>query len=325
MNLKILFIWAILMLGCVRSSNLEIVETKSNYSSYAHYNPRNDRILFFGILTDSTNQIIGSTISIQNFLDKSETVIDRDIGYPAIGWIDSSSVLIYKTFPETAKSFFDTNYKKILYRFNIFSDEYLLLEDIPLDSTKDRITVSENIILYQTGYAYNQSLKLFKYDVNTQKKEEITKLRGMNISEHNYVYNNSSNAVVFVSFSNDKFYLQSLKENERINLDFSSKSISQLCLDYSNERIFYITQDGKDYEYQQLLKSYNYKTGKIKIHYAFDMGIECLQISLFKENELMLSLTGFAYGKTSKQTFEKEDIEVSLDIDPTRHIYILDI
>ncbi len=314
----------VLLQTSIQLNDLEKVETASKYSSYASYNPISNQLLYFGISTDSVNQIVGSQIAVKSMSNGNEVIIDKDVGYPGIGWVDSTSVLIYKTFPETAKSFFDPNYKKALYMYNVNTGESILIEDIPLDSTKSKISVAENAILYKTGYDFDQSVKMYKYDMLSRKREEIVELRGMNVDDHDFILHSSTGVVYYSLFENDRHKLQLLKDGAIRDIYTSNYGISSLCFDSSKSKLFFLSSDGTEYEYQQVLRSYDLETGEIKTHYTFEEGVSCLRVSPYQKNSMLLSLE-LPSGSPSTHTFEGENLEVSLGIDPTRYLYKLPI
>src|SRR5258706_941983 len=100
---RILKVLAVLLIGSLlawaQSSELVLLEADSDFASYGNYNESINTLLYFGVSVDDTGEIVGSSISLRNLDTGKETVLEKNTAFPAVGWINDSTVLIDKIIP----------------------------------------------------------------------------------------------------------------------------------------------------------------------------------------------------------------------------------
>jgi hypothetical protein len=306
-----------LSLACGQKDNLVLLETDSNFSSYAYYNESINSLLYFGVNVDKEGHIIESTISIKELTTGNERVIERQTGYPSIGWINDSSVLVYKIIDDGG-SLLDQNYNRILYRFNVFNRHKSQIYDVPLDRTGSNMVVDDNIIVYKTGYS--TSTRLFKYDLLTRKTLEVELVAGLSIDDGNFVYCAEKDLLAFVVFDDNVQTLKILMNDLLITVAVSKNHFTNLCFDNKNKMLYYVV--GSENGNGQVVKRFDLNNSKTTAHYFAEAGNEILNMSPYKTG-LLLSMY-ISGGSNSKHKLTFDNTESVISIDPRRKIYILE-
>ena len=324
---SILLIISFLLLVSSRAFNpgtIHKIETDSNYSIWGKYNPLNNWLLYNGIIVDSNNQITELNISARDLITGNEVKIEENMINPSIGWSDSLNVLISRTIHHH-DSLLDTDtYKRVLYRYNVFSKSREYLKIPYFDSIyipENDIVVSNNVLIYKIGFAYNKSTRFFRFNLDSSKFNEIEQLRGLDL--YLFDYNSSKDILVYEVVEDSLYKLKCLKTNEIKTFLISNSYIEQFCLDFYDEKLYFISIDGQDHEAQQVLKCYDFEKVEMKTLYSFEKGVECLCVSPYKRNSVILSL-GFETEDLSEHTFEGANVDVSIGLNPNRHLFIMD-
>lgn len=295
------------------SSRIEKFITKETYNSYGKYNSANNKIIYFGISLNSSNELTGTTISYKDMGTMKDSVLRENTFFPPVGWIDKDNVLIFE---RQQKNDGTGKWNDYLCKLNIYTK--ILTVILPADSIKDPdtdISINNGIIVYR--YDGAKQATLWKYNLLTNEKSIVEKLAGKDIRR--FVYSPLKEQTAFIEYENKKVYIKLLNSDNIITIEKLTDNIVPsdipLCISDNGKNIYYTINTGS----KIILKDYNIETTKIRTLYGFEKGITCLDLAMY-ENKLMLSLKGVSEQLT-QLTSNSDNSEISIGIDPKQNIY----
>lgn len=285
MNLKIFFL-ASLVFHFV--AELVLFSTSTTHSRDAIISPSGEKVVFHGTrIIDG--KIVDAGIFIKNFQDSTEFLVESMTIFPAIGWIDSESILIYKVVSELGKK------KRGLFIHNVVSDKVVEITEIPLVHSKSRMSLDENIIVYQTGHY--ESTRLFQYDVMSKKTSEYTLLANRNIGDGDFCFRKRDNSLAFVEKIGDSFYLKIFRNDSIRTIAVSGHEFKSISFDFFSNRLFYVERQllknwrSENWWTLDILRFFDTTSGESSIVYEFMPDVMCGRVSGLSKNRLMLSLS----------------------------------
>jgi hypothetical protein len=305
---------------CSQSARLTLIETNSTYASYGYYNDTCNKLLYFGVTVDNEGKIVGSSISVRNLDNDKEEILEKNVTYPALGWANDSSVLVYKVVGDPEKSIFSGGHERSLYTINIRTNEKQFISDVPLKLTGSNLIIVDNVVIYQTGYG--KTSQFFKYNLQSRETSSLPVLNGLEIGEGNMAYDANTEMLAFVSFENEKYKLN-LFDNKSINtLEISNNYIDQIFFDGFHQRLYYTIRLGKDQ--MQVLKRVDLNCMEVKTIYKFTEQEEPIKVSPYRDGDLLVSLI-LNSNNLSTHEFNNENPTITVGINPSRKLFEMSI
>ncbi|MBX2944201.1 MAG: hypothetical protein KF725_00090 [Cyclobacteriaceae bacterium] len=313
------------------SAKLTRLKTESSQSEYAHYNPENNKLLYYGLLADNDNRVIGSVIAVRNLNDSTEQILDRNVGYPHLGWVDTSHVLIYRTFPERSrpKNFFSQDYKRAVYIYDLNTGMADTIDNLPLRIINNRIKVDFPYLVYQTGTVKNP--RLYKYDLRN--RQTVALLRDsaqFGFDDMQFAFRVSDDRLIYCE--SQKLYINLMKcisSGLETTLFDAIQGSVDITFDKFANRFYFLhyksLPPGPDEivgsGYQEL-KSYNFDTKEVKLHYVFKKHSMITGISPYEKNTVIVSLSTLT-DKPTTQSMSVGEVPMRVSTAYESHIYIL--
>jgi hypothetical protein len=305
--------------ACAQSANLVLLQTNSDFASYADYYESNNMLLYFGVSVNETGRITGSLICTRNLKTGSETVLEENTAFPATGWINDSTILIDKILASPGKSLFSNEHQRVLYLLNIHSLQKEIITEIPLPGTSTELITGDNLIIYQTGFG--PSARCFKYDVQSRKTTELSILAGLEIADGNIAYHSTTQMLGFVYFFNEEYHLNLFHEGQLRTIEHSSKYIDHLSFDSRGTQLYYVARNGKNSE-KQILKSVNLTNLSINTRFDFMEPETPVKIDSYENGCVIVSMES-APDLLSKHELSLPDEKIAVGINPKRKVFIL--
>jgi len=312
--------------GFPQSPQIRKVNLDAQQADCALFNPSGNRLLYYGLTFNGQGQYTGSTLSVRNMTDGTEIIIDRNV-YPGIGWVDSSRILIYRTFPEKkkdqpeTKKLFTNDYKRALYVCNIFTGEKQYLDSIPLSKTNAKMIVDGRFIIYQTSVF--KGTRLFQYDMNTRQTVEFTDLYHADISDANFAYRSADNTFAFAQEEEGKWKVKYARDRQTVQVEAFDEPVYNLTFDRFHDRLFYtvakITQHGTQYE----LRSYSFTSKQAQSHWLFSPHMNITELSSFRENAVLFSVIRPADQQSQVELINTNNVSISSSA--VREVYELQL
>lgn len=287
--MNLIHILTYLLLGLFflkKDDRLLLVNTGYGNSSHGIYNEQNDNLLFYGYNLKG-DEDVSQEIVVRN--NNKNLKIDSNNSFPAIGWLDSSSILIYRVLtPNKQLALNSVRRSRILYVYNLSTGDTSLINEIPLERCKSDMTVDDQHIVYLVRDGENRWL--FNFDFKTKRTFEYELLRNKNIWNTSFAYNSRDSILAFIETENKMSKLKFLSNNTLTTIDETMGSISCITFDKKHNRLYYIFYDGYFSGQDRLMKCYDFDSKDVKTVYQFRNNITCNMLSPYGDGKFLLSL-----------------------------------
>lgn len=325
-------------LDCLGQEEYQKILTNSTFADFGDYNILNNNLLFVATNIDTVSKkIIETSIRAKNIYSGKEIIIERNILESAIGWIDSSRVLIKSTVPVGVVSFFGS-WQGILKSYNVFSQK---IDTIPSswfssDNHVDNFYINSGKLFYTISIKGDSNLYWKELLISSGEIKTIKKFNNLKSNEiETLQYLPRTNEIIYIMSvygNKKKIILLSLSTGfEKVISIITSRNNIESSTYFENQ-FYYLERVAKNNKYgipdlnnsNHIIKVLNVNSGKTKKVFEFNKGIEVTKISHFKDNQLIVSLNGNDRNIIINKTFDfisKDNIFFGFD--PQSYIYKL--
>jgi hypothetical protein len=334
-------ILAFLLLPLIAScqERIEKIHTKSTFAALGDYNPLNDYTLFAASEVDvNSKELISTSVRIKNVSTEAEATVQKNTLLPAIGWLDSSQVLLQAEISVEGHKLFG-DWRGYLIRYNIFTQEQDTLPTPWYTSSNhiDNFLTASNRIFFTIAYGSEQMKTTYwiEYLVNTNKSKIIKQYKDESFSLLAYQYLLDTDEIIYIKGKGKR------KEFIKLSLATGSEKIIKVLVSEDgieestaiiNGKFYYITrefpkdnigiQDFRNAKY--LIKSLDITTGQLS--HIYESEVEITKISPYKEGALLLSVQGnLGEGSVKKSIDFPSGDKVSIGLDFSSYLYVLNL
>jgi len=321
-------------------NKLDKVVTESMYADQGDYNKTNSHILFVAISEDSIMSSFEVSLKIKNTKTRKETIIIPNLYHriPEFGWLDSSHVFYETIEPIGTQKVFGP-WQGYIIKHNIFTHKK---DTIPSFwySSKNHVGnfyASESKLFYTISHKGKNGREWIEYSLKTKKNRLVKNLsdnENFNLLTYNYI-----------SKTDEIFYING-NENRRefIRLSLSSGEENIVKVINTNNSIESSTINGDLFYYLEreisldkhglpdlknsnfVIKSMNIYSGKVKLIYLFEKGLEVSKITEYDNKNLLVSIQGEIDGLRAEKVLNLvSGGDITLEINPTSSLYILEL
>ncbi len=335
-SLSLILAFLLIPLIGICQSKPERIHTQSTFATFGDFNSQNGYMLFSATDVDTiSKKLIGTSVRLKNMSTEEEIIIQRNTLLPAIGWLDSSHVLIEAVTSIGEQKVFG-DWKGYLIKHNIFTHQQDTLPSSWYTSynSVENFLTSSNKLFYSIAYGSEEmkTTHWVEYLIGTGESKIIKKYDNHSFSILTYQYTPDNDEIIYIKGKGGKKELVSLSVStgtERLikTLPYQNFGESSAVI---NGKFYFVVRDfPKDNsnhtnwkKVSYFLKSLDLKTGLISNIYISKS--EITKVSSFQKGMILLSIQGSSSDSNVKKSFDlKAGGEVAVGLDATSYLYTL--
>jgi hypothetical protein len=314
------------------------IETEAIFANFGDFNPQNNCLLYVGVNTDGLkSEMIKSSVRIKFLTTNRELIVQENTLVPAIGWLDSSHILLEATTSAGKQTLFG-DWQTHLIRYDIFTSQSDTLPSLWYTSTNSvgNLLSSDNKFFYTIAYDKEgmETVYWMEYSIETAKNRIIKSYNNHSFSIHTYQYLQGADEIIYIKGEGDKKNVVRLSiatGQEKVIKALCFKTVEESSAIVGEKLYFIVTEISKSQdsparkaEITYTLKSIDLNTNLIADVYISKK--EIYKVSPYKKGMILLSIHGDApLGEVTKSFDLIDGGTVKVAVDASSYLYELRI